>query len=245
MSVQNGAFTRTYSFSGEGGKCLPMFEIQTIQDEAASAREGRPIFSQREIVKLVTPGALNVPAKIVNDEIKQKYAKEYEAWKAGIEPSVDGTPLEEWPALNRAQVLELKALGFRTVENLAEMSDVIAQRLRHVGPLLRERAKSFLDDSYRIAEQEKLAAVNAKQESELAELRQKVGELSALVDNLHSQLQTQLNKPSEIATYVPGAHDPVQQARAALPAEPAATSSLDSLAAQPRRRGRPPKNAAA
>lgn len=242
MSLQNASFTRTNG-GPEPGKCWPLFEMQTYQDHAASASAGRPIFQSREIVKLMTPGALNCPAMVVTDEIRQQYPKQYADFKAGHEISVDGTPLEEWAVLSRAQVLELKALQFRTVEDVRDMSDHAIQRIGMGGRMLKERAAAFLDDAERVAVAERLAADNEKKDTQIAELTRKVEEMGVLLGQTHAELMALKNRPSEIATSVPAHSDPVEIAKLAQPQGPAAPSSLDSLAA-PRRRGRPPKVAA-
>ena len=40
---------------------------------------------------------------------------------------MEGTPINEWPRLNMAQVHELKAVNIFTIEQLAELSDNAAQ----------------------------------------------------------------------------------------------------------------------
>ena len=149
--------------------------------------------------------------------------------------SVAGTPLEQWPILKRAQVLELKGIGFMTVENVAEMTDLAAQRIGMGGQRLRELAKAYLDDAAAGALLAQATADNERKEAELAELRGKVESLSALCEQLHTKLNNALNAPNPIASYIPAQHDPAEHARMAAPQpEPASSSLLDLPAARPR-----------
>lgn len=243
MSVANGTFTRTNSFGEGGPRNIARFFMDSIQDEAATVREGRPIFKQVERVEIILPGNPHTrPVFNVTDEHRQQYAKEYEAFKQGLEMAPEGTPIEEWPILNRAQVLELKALGFYTVENIADAADYNLQKIGRGFYALREKAKAFLDDAHHAALVEKLSRENEAKDAEIAALKRQVEELASLVNNIHSELATMKNAPSPLATVIPGSLDPVETAKAA--ASPERTgSALDELAA-PKRRGRPRKDAA-
>ena len=47
----------------------------------------------------------------------------YEAWLAGQETPVDGTPLEAWPALTKKQVTAFREQKYRTIEDVAAMAE--------------------------------------------------------------------------------------------------------------------------
>jgi hypothetical protein len=238
MSVANGAYTRT-NLSQDAGKVYARFFIDSVQDHVASTREGRPIFKDEERVEIIFPGNQHTkPIHKVTQEHKDRWPQEYAAFKAGTELAVNGTPLEQWPILKRAQVLELKAINFRTVEEVANMSDLAMQRLGMGGARLRELAKAYLDDAAAGAMLSQSTAENERAKARIAELEDKVNNLSALCDRMHGDLQGLRNAPSPIATYVPGQHDPAEAARQAFPREEAAASSLNDMPA-PRRRGRP------
>lgn len=71
----------------------------------------------------------------------------YEAWKSGQETPVDGTPLDAWPALTKVQVEAFRAAQYRTIEDVAEITDGELGRvrlpdmrqLREQGPHLRRQ----------------------------------------------------------------------------------------------------------
>lgn len=246
MSVNNGTFTRTNLF-GQGVETLiPRFHVESIPDPIATEREGRPIFRDREEVELISPGnPYNIPNEIVNDGHKQRFPREYDAFRKGIEISPDGTPLEQWSLLRPAQVKELKALDFSTVEQVANMNDHATQRFMG-GMRLRALAKAFLDDAAHGAALSQATADNERKDSQIAELSRKVEELSALLNTLHGQMQQLRDAPSPIATALPFMSDPAARSQP-FAAGPGMSegSSLDNLPEPRRGPGRPRKEAAA
>src|SRR6185312_12614761 len=238
MTVQNGAFTRTYSFGPGDDKIMPRFFIESVKDELASQREGRPIFKDQERVELIMAGnPYNSPVQIVTDEQRQRWPRQYEAFRAGQDMAVNGTPLEQWPILSRSQVLELKGMNFLTVEQVAEMNDQATQRMMG-GMRLRTLAKAYLDEAEAGALLAKTTADNDRKDAQIAELTEKVTQLSELLNRVHGEMLTLKNAPSPIATFVPASADPFAQN---LPQPQVGSSSLDSLNNLPiRRKGRPP-----
>lgn len=243
MAVANGTFTRTNSFASEAERIIPRFFVDCVEDVVASEREKRLISREEERVELIMPGnAYNKPVERVTDAHRQRWPKEYEAFKAGIEMATDGVPLEMWPVLRPGMVKELKFLGFRTVEDLAKMGDLECQRIGMGGQSIRSLARAFIDDAERSRLTSELEARNGQMSNQIAELTAKVEQLSTLLSQTHSQLQDQRNAPHPLATAIPGMNDPVEQARQEVP-QARGTSSLDALASIPKRGpGRPPKN---
>lgn len=153
--------------------------------------------------------------------------------------SIDGTPLEQWPVLTRAMVLEMKAMGIHTVEQAATMPDTAVQLVGRGGYMLRERAKAYLDEAAGLAFSEKLNRENELLRSQAAAQQRQLDEQRELLDRMHTQLQTMQNMPHPIATYVPGEHDQVQRAQQGVQSGPAQASALDGLGQMRRRPGRP------
>lgn len=245
MSVQNGAFTRTNLGAGDGSN-HPRFFVDQVQDHVASEKAGRPIFRDEERVEIIMPGNPHTrPVARVTDEHRQRWPREYAAFRDGIELSPDGTPLEEWPILKRSQVMELKALGFKTVEHIRDMDDLAIQRIGMGGRRLKEMAGVFLDDADRVALTNQLASENERKDEEIAALRRQIAEMGAQVEARFAELQTVRNAAPALQTTIPGMSDPMEQARQAQQSE-SAPSSLDNLAAPRARPGRPklPRDAA-
>ncbi len=197
--MQSGVYTRTDL--GRSGLAWPRFYIETYHDEGASGRAGRPIFGEREMVEIFLPGnTLNRPVEIVREHHRLQWAKEYEAFKAGREPSADGWPLEQWPALPPARIMELKAIGFRSVEDVAGMSEVAISQIGMGARKLKELANAFLDE---------------------AENTRQVVQKTEEVEQLRAQVEAQANQIAELGALMKKMHEDAM-ARAAAPAQLAA-----------------------
>jgi hypothetical protein len=224
---------------------VPRFYTKAEQDHLASNNAGRPIYRDVEMVEMLLPGnMLSRPHVKVSDVERERWPEAYAKFKAGQEQSVEGTPIEEWPILNRSMVLELKALGFSTVEQVSVMNDQAIQRIGMGGRALKEKAAAFLDDATRIAALEQAIAEREKSEARIHGLESQVKELGAMVESLHSQLKARQDAPNPLLSTPAYHHDPLAAPAPAAIAEPAQPSALDTLAA-PKKRGRPAKNTVA
>jgi hypothetical protein len=226
MSVSNGQFTRTNSFGHGAERNYPHFFLEAVEDQLASVEAGRPIFRDEERVEIIMPGnPYTRPVQRVTDEHRERWPKEYQAFKAGHAIATDGTPLEQWPRLKRSQVLELKALGFQTVEHVAAMDDHAVQRAGMGSRHLRELAKAFLDDAVHAAAVERLADANARKDAELGGLRRQLAELGHALEAVHAELRAKQSAPPAAPAIGPG-----EAEMGAKPAAPAVVSALDELA---------------
>jgi hypothetical protein len=233
------SYVRTHS-GADMSKVYPRFFNDTVQDQIASAREGRPIFKEEERVEIIMPGIsqLTKPVERVTQEHIDRWPEAYKAFKSGQEMSVTGTPLEQWPILKRPQVLELKAAGFLTVEQVAEMSDHAIQRVGMMGRRLKELAVGYLDDEKGQASLAKATAERDRQERIIEEQNEKIANLQAMLERVSADLIAIQNRPHPIATYVPGQHDPIGASVQAQPQPPSAQSSLMDLPAPRQRKGK-------
>jgi hypothetical protein len=236
MELKQGSYTRTEGRASSN--TYPRFFTDSVRDNLASEQQGRDIFKPEERVEIIMPGIsqLTKPVEKVRQEHIERWPEEYRKFKAGQEMSVDGIPLEQWPILKREQVLELKFLGFMTVEQIADMSEHAIQRIPMLGRRLKQLAEAYLDEEKAGALLASTTAANERQERIIAEQNEKIANLSAMTEKLSSQLIALQNAPSPIATYVPGAHDPVEAARQAQQQAAGAQSSLNDLPAPRARR---------
>lgn len=196
------------------GTVFPRFYMDSVQDEVATAAEGRAIFRDVERVEIFMPGnALSRPVKNVADEHRMRWPQEYQAFKENRELTTEGTPLEQWAMLTKSQVMELKALHFRSVEDIARMTDTQIQQFRIGGMRLRECARAFLDDAAANALTTKMTHDNEQLLSEIAVLRQQNENMKSQLDQLFAERQVRLNALDPILTAVPGMSDPAEAAR--------------------------------
>ena len=110
--------------------CRPLFRMEAKQNKAKTITEGRPIFDQVPYVTIISPGDNeNVPDTKVRDEHRQRWPREWEAFEKGMEQPINGTPINQWPVLNNAQVKELQALNIYTIEEVASLADNNTQQI--------------------------------------------------------------------------------------------------------------------
>ena len=127
---------------------IPQFFTEAVKLEWKSRQEGRPIFEDREFVRIIIPGdRRSMAVEPVGEAHKQRWPREYEAFRAGREAPLEGTPLSEWPVsmMSPARVQELAYFNLRTVEQLAAVNDAQLQGLGMGARELRERARTWLE----------------------------------------------------------------------------------------------------
>lgn len=152
-------------------KLLVNFYVRAVQNSFKSSQEGRPIFDEVEFVRIIIPGdTKTVIDTKVNAEYRHRFADLYERFKKGMAQAVSGTPLEVWPQMTVGQVAELKAMHITTVEQLADLSDVLAQKIMG-SHQLRQKAQAFLDAAAGDAANSKMAAELEKRDTEIAALK--------------------------------------------------------------------------
>lgn len=228
----------------QAGNVYPRFFIEAVQDELGSAAAGRPLFKNEERVELLMPGiaAYTRPVMRVTQEHIQKWPEAYHAFKSNMEAPLDGTPLEEWPVLTKAHVLELKALHIRTVEDIAHMSDTGLQKIGMGAREMQDKARAYLDDADRMKLTEQQSAEIDRLSAENASLQRQVKEQGEMMQRLHSDVMALREQRPPQATYVPGMNDPMQNyGRAAADVEmrePAASSLAAFADSKKPRRGR-------
>lgn len=128
------------------GGIIPRFFMLSVYQPAESARQGRPIYKDKEAISHLLPGDRHsVATNFVTDEHRQRFPEAYRAFKAGEDMVINGTALAGWPQITNAQVAELAAFNVHTVEALADLSDTQAQALGMSGETLRTRAKAYID----------------------------------------------------------------------------------------------------
>lgn len=158
---------------------LVRFLTKSIQDKTQSAKEGRPIFREKEYIEIRFPGnRTDAVARPATEADKARFPEHYKAFKNRIEMPEIGTPLSEWPAISRSQAEELSFYNIKTVEQLASVNDQQGQKFMGFQGL-RQKAKEFLELSKSVVEASQLRD----------ELKQR--------DDLIAKMQAQLDRLTE------------------------------------------------
>lgn len=221
----------------------PRFFMQAIKDELATAREGREIYYEIEMIERFMPSVANytIPVNKVTNADREEFPRQYEAFKAGLELALEGTPLEAWPRLNKAQVEELKGMGLRTVEEIATLDDRGTQRAMGLMGL-RNLARAYLDDAAAAALSSALMKENDELKVELARVSKQSEETSVAMQRMYAEMVAMKNQPNAIAGVAPMNLDPVEAMRMqqGMPENrPAAQSSLAAFVDERKQRHRP------
>lgn len=155
----------------------PHFHIMAVQNMALSEKEGRPIFEDKEMVKITIPGDKNLNwIGPVEEEHKMRWPDHYAAFKRGEQRAATGTPLEHWPNPNMtaARVAELKAQNIFSVDEYAAVSDSVLPRLGI-------NARRERDEALAYVEAARGGAATTSQAAEISRLREMVERLQSIV----------------------------------------------------------------
>jgi len=214
--------------SQEREKLAIRFYMDSMQDEVASKKAGRPIFNDVEMIEIRIPGDVDLRRYPVEDEHKRRFPKQYIAFKKNqSQEAASGTPLNQWPLLTKAQVEESKYLGAHTVEQLAEVSDGALQKFGPGWRTLRQQARDWLQ--------------KAADGALLAKLRSELEERDAKIQTLEDMLNKQATALAQ-AGITGDRPAPVADSRMADLEDKLNRLLAAQAAPAPKRRGRPPKN---
>ncbi len=159
---------------------LVKFFIKARQDNAASLKEGRPIFKDVEYVDIKIPGSRTGGAcRPARQNDIERFPKHYAAFKNRLQQPDEGTLLSEWPPISRSQAEELTFHNVKTVEQLAGMADVHSNKFMGLNHL-REKAKAFLKQAADAAPAAALQEAIAEKDTQIAALTER---LNALEEN--------------------------------------------------------------
>lgn len=173
----------------EGDTAFAEFFLKPIRMGAASDKEGRDIFEDREYVRILIPGDnKTIVVQEVKDEHRQRFARAYDAWKKTGQVAHDGTPLESWPAMSPARIQELKFLNIYTVEHVAGLSDAQLQRVGMGARELKVKAQAFLDTARDSGTAQKLALENETMKADLQRKDDEIRSLAGRLDELEKRL---------------------------------------------------------
>lgn len=175
------------------------FFSQPERDPKASREEGRPIFRERELVRIKFVGdrkrELVAPAHEpfqmeqqsgMHMTYAERFPEHYAAFKATAASLDFGTPLAMLTSLTSSRIAELQVSAVTTVESLAAVSD---SHLAKLGPTTRREREQAQDWLSRVREG---AAVNRAAE-ENASLKERLAALEAKLAALPSQDSTEMS----------------------------------------------------
>lgn len=168
---------------GQGGRLYVQFSSEAVLNQELTEKEGRPVHSEEEFITIIVPGDRDTIHRPVRITDREQYAAQYAAFKNKQEQPVTGTLLSVLPFLTKSQVADLNAANVRTAEQLAAMSDVLAQKFMGMNNL-RRRAKDFLDAAAGNAPIERLNSELEKRDNTIATLQKALDDQGKKIEEL-------------------------------------------------------------
>jgi len=169
------------------------FYKRSVKQEDETAAAGRPIFKEFDFVRICVPGDnLTEIDTYAQESHKARFPRQWAHYQnqVGSQEQIVGTPIEEWTLISRSQAEELKGIKFRTVEDVANCSDLQLQRIGMIAGMsphgFREKAKQFLNLATESAE-------IAQKEAEMQALREENAKIKAETDAKLAQMQEQMS----------------------------------------------------
>lgn len=162
------------------------FYMKAVQNNFQTEKQGKPVFDDVEFVHIEVPGnRLSIIDTLSYDEHRQRFPIQYARFKnENATEQTTGLPLEHWPLVTRAQAESLKAMKFRTVEQIAGASDAQIEGIGMTGGMashaFREKAQRFLAAAQGSAALEQAAQKDAVAQKKIAELEEKVAQLTEI-----------------------------------------------------------------
>jgi hypothetical protein len=167
----------------KGDERLPVrFYMGAVPDDAATARECRPIYRDVECIQIFNSKD-NVIDRPIRDTDKQRWPGAYQAWKqkGDGEPGAVGTRLEHWPLMTRAQVEEYRYFKIFTVEQLAELPDSTTQKVTGAVKL-KQLARLAVEAARGEAPMQRMQAELDKRDLKIEELTANLERLNKLIE---------------------------------------------------------------
>jgi hypothetical protein len=174
-------------------KLFVQFYVNAVMNNFKSAQAGRPIFDEKDFIRIIVPGDRNtVIDTVVTPEYAQRFRSRYDAFKRKQAQPVTGTPLSIWPHVSVGMVAELAAAHVTTVEQLADLPDNLAQRFMGINSL-REKAKVFLKVAGDNAAASKLQLELEQRDNEIEVLKRQMVEMQAAMAAMSAKKQPVFN----------------------------------------------------
>jgi len=168
------------------------FYTKPMKNNFESARQGRPIFFDVDMVKIYLPGDdKNVIDTMARDDHKERFPKHwahYQNRMAGDQRLIGKTPIDQWPRITPSMAEELRAIKFMSVDDIANASDMQIQALGMIAGMsphaFRDAARNYLKlasgEAAETKTAEALASVTARNEA----LESQMAAMQAQLDRL-------------------------------------------------------------
>lgn len=167
-----------------------LFYGKALQNEFESEQQGRPIFYDADMVKIIVPGDdKNIIDTFAREDHKRRFPRQWAHYQnnlSGDQRLAGKTPIDQWPRLSKAQVEELRAMRFLAIDDVANASDSHIQTIGMAAGMsphaFRDAARAYLRVAAGEATETQAAARAEAAEQANAELKQQMATLMARID---------------------------------------------------------------
>lgn len=151
---------------GSDASLFVTFSHDRIKDSFAEMEGKKPTHRWLDMIRITFPGdrtkEIYRPVQFEEDGGRpadpDRFPKQWMAFKNQTEQVQEGTPIEEWPYINKERVFDMKSLRLHTVEQIAAISDQIGPSIGMDWRKMRDMAKAFLDPGTANAQMEAMRA---------------------------------------------------------------------------------------
>lgn len=181
LATLHGMGTNRHVTYGDDSGLIVEFMDDAVEQPFETEKMGRAIYKNCPFLSIIFPGDKTKRTyRPATEEDKRRFALQWAAFEKGEKAIENGTPITQWNYLSKSQALELKHMGFWTVEVIANATDTAISGFIG-GNAIRAQAKTFLaatkDDS-------KFTAMTAENEK----LKTQITAQSDVIETLKSRL---------------------------------------------------------
>ena len=176
----------SFTSGKSAGECIPFFHYEQRVDQVASEEAGHPVYHDVPYVEIISPGNdKEIVNRAVTGADKERWPRQWEAFQNKEKVEFDGTPVDEWPQVTKAQAATLKAMRIYTVEMLAEVPD---QNISTIGMGmvdLKNKAKAYIEWQAGESTVQKYAQQNRRLKERVEQLE---GQVAALLESKETEV---------------------------------------------------------
>lgn len=169
---------------GDDKGLLVEFVDDAVEQPFETEKMGRAIFKSVAFISIIFPGDKTKKTyRPATDEDKKRFAQQWAFFEKGEKAIENGTPITQWNYLSKSQALELKHMGFWTVELLANASDTQVSSFMG-GMSLRKQAQAFIASSAGNSTLTSVIADNDRLKAENEVIKENMAAMKAQIDSM-------------------------------------------------------------
>ena len=162
------------------------FYTKPVMQRAQSRDAGRPVFEDMEFIEIMVPGDKHsIIRRRIRDLDKRRFARQYEAFRAGKGEQQIGTPLTMLPFITAAKAEEYRFFHIITAEQLAATADGSSAANSIMGfQGDKQKANAYLQMAAGNAPILQLQEALSDKENQISAMQQQMDQMNAKLEEL-------------------------------------------------------------